>query len=331
MKNAFINQTTIEGLIYEHALEMKVSGPNSKAPGTQFITGTVSVATDDACINIVPVHFTYSTATTSKGGENKTFTALKNIIEGNVGTIMKDGKEKAGKIQINSALGLNEFYTDRNGKEELVSAKRNEGGFVTLVSAINPDEKLRNTFTCDMLITGATRTEANPDKNIPEKVIVKGAIFDFRKALLPVEFSTTNPGAMNYFEGLGATAKEPVFTKVWGRQVSETVVNKIVEESAFGDASVREVTSNRKDFIITGASVEPYVFDDESTITVAELNAAISARELYLASVKQRQDEYKAQKAAAAANAPSAFSTTTAPAAAPATNFVPASNAEFNF
>lgn len=332
MKTSFINQTTIEGLVYEHALEMKVSGPNSKTPGTQFISGTVSIATDDACINIVPVHFTYSTATTSKGAENKTFTALKSIIDGRVGTVMKDGKENAGKVKIDSALALNEFYTDRNGKEELVSAKRNEGGFVNIVSALNPDEKQRNTFTCDMLITGATRTEANPDKNIPEKVIVKGAIFDFRKALLPVEFSTTNPGAMNYFEGLGATSREPVFTKVWGRQVSETVVNKIVEESAFGDASVREVTSNRKDFVITGASVEPYVFDDESTITVAELNEAIAAREIYLASVKQRQDEYKAQKAAAAANTPSAFSaTTTSPAAAPATNFVPASNAEFNF
>ena len=296
MKSAMINKTYIEGLLYEHALELKTSGPNSKTPGTQFITGTISIATDDACVNIVPVHFTYVTATTSKGNTNATFTTLKNIIDGVMGTIMKDGKDKAGKLRIDSALGLNEFYTDRNGKEELVSAKRNEGGFVHVVDALNSDEKSRNTFECDMLITGAVRQEADVEKQIPEKVIVKGAIFDFRKALLPVEFSATNANAMNYFEGLGATSKEPVFTKVWGRQISETIVKTITEESAFGDASVREVKNTRRDFVITGAAKEPYVWDDESTITVKELNEAIAARETYLATVKQRQDEYKASK-----------------------------------
>lgn len=323
MKSAFINQTNIEGLIYEHSLEMKVSGAQSKAPGTQYIAGTVSVATDDACINIIPVHFSYQTATTSKGGENKTYTALKAILDGKVGTVMKDGKDAAGAVNIRSALALNEWYSDRNGTEELISTKRNEGGFVTLIKTIDSDEKNRNTFTCDMLITGANRTEANPDKNIPEKVIVKGAIFDYRKSLLPVEFSTINPNAMNYFEGLGASSKEPVFTKVWGRQVSETVVTRIVEESAFGEASVREIPSNRKDFVITGASVEPYAFDDESTITVAELNEAIVNREIYLASVKKRQDEYKASKASAVPTA-SAF---TPVDAVPNT----AANTEFKF
>ena len=296
MKNAMINKTHIEGLLYEHALELKVSGPNSKAPGTQFITGTISIATDDACINIVPVHFTYVTAVTTKGSNNATFTVLKNIIDGVVGSVMKDGKDKAGKVRIDSALGLNEFYTDRNGKEELVSAKRNEGGFIHTVDTLVDDEKSRNTFECDMIITGAIRQEANPEKQIPEKVIVKGAIFDFRKALLPVEFSAVNAGAMNYFESLGATSKEPVFTKVWGRQVSETVVKTITEESAFGEASVREVKNTRRDFVITGAAKEPYAWDDESTITVKELNDAIAARETYLATVKQRQDEYKASK-----------------------------------
>ena len=53
------NESHIEGLLYEHKLELKVSGPNSKAPGTQFINGSISIATDDACLNIVDVHFTY--------------------------------------------------------------------------------------------------------------------------------------------------------------------------------------------------------------------------------------------------------------------------------
>lgn len=300
MRNV-INKSHIEGILYEHALELKVSGPNSKNPNTPFITGTISIATDNAGVNVVPVHFTYVTATTARGGANATFTTLKNIIDGVLGTKMKDGEDKACKLRIDSAIGLNEFFSDRNGKEELVSAKRNEGGFVHTCDVLVEDEKARNTFECDMLITGATRIEANEERGLPEKVVVKGAIFDFRKSLLPVEFTALNPNAMNYFEDLGASQKNPVFTKVWGRQVSETIVRTIEEESAFGEPSVREVRNTRRDFVITGAAKEPYVWDDESTMTAQELIDAIAARETYLATIKQRQEEYKASKGAAPA------------------------------
>lgn len=293
---AMINTTHVEGLLYEHALELKVSGQNAKNPGVEFISGTVSIATDDACLNIVPIHYTYCTASTSTGKTNQTYILLQNIIDGNYGTIMKDGKEKAAKIRVDSAIGLNEFYSDRSGKEELVSVKRNEGGFAHIADTIAEDEKTRNTFTCDMLITSVMRIEADEEKQIPEKVTVKGAIFDFRKSLLPVEFSALNPNAMNYFEGLGASNKEPVFTKVWGRQVSETITKTITEESAFGEPSVREVKSTRKDFVITGAATEPYIWDDKDTILASELAEAMTERETKLASIKQRQDEYKASK-----------------------------------
>lgn len=310
MRNV-INATHIEGLLYEHDLTIKESGPNSKNPGTKFISGTVSIATDDACTNVVPVHFTYVTATTAKGNANATFTTLNNIISGTYGTYMKDGADKATKLRIDSALGLNEFFSDRNGKEELVSAKRNEGGFVHVADTLAEDEKIRNTFKCDMLITNVRRIEADEEKNVSEHVIVKGAIFDFRKSLLPVEFIASNPNAMNYFEGLEASNANPVFTCVWGRQISQTTVRQIVEESAFGEDSVREVRNTRREFLITGAAKEPYVWDDESSMTAAELNDAIAAREVYLAGLKQRQDEYKASKAAgnnaAAAPAQGAF------------------------
>ena len=299
MKKNMINQTHIEGVLYEHALEAKVTGENSQKPGTPFIAGTVSIATDDAMTNIVPVHFTYVTSTFGSGKPNNTYTILENIVNGTFGSYMKDGADKAVKLRIDSAIGLNEFYTDRNGTEELVSAKRNEGGFVHKIDIIDADEKVRNTFKVDMLINCVTHIDADDERNTPEKAIIKGAIFDFRKSLLPVEFSATNPNAMAYFEGLGATAKEPVFTTVWGRQVSETVVREIRTESAFGEDEVREVKNTRRDFVITGASKEPYVWDDESTITVAELNEAIQKREVDLAAMKKRQDEYKASRAAA--------------------------------
>lgn len=291
------NECHIEGYLYEHNLEKKVSGEKSKNPGTEFISGTISIATDEDILNIVPIHFTYVTALTASGKPNATFATLSNIVDGTYDTVMNGGKDNAAKIRVDSAIGLNEFYSDRNGQEELVSTKRNEGGFVHLVTdGLVDDVKNRNTFKCDMLITNVRHVEADEEKNLPEKAIVRGAIFDFRKSLLPVEFTAVNPGAINYFEGLDASNTNPVFTQIWGRQVSETVVRTITEESAFGDPHVREVKSNRKDWVITGARPEPYEWDDESTLTAAEVNEAGKERELMLAALKQRQDEYKASK-----------------------------------
>ncbi len=307
------NETHIEGILYEHALEAKVTGPNSKAPGTNFISGTISIATDDAMTNIVPVHFTYVTEKTSKGGVNATYSLLQNIIDGVVGTYMQDGADKAAKLRVDSAIGLNEFYTDRNGKEELVSIKTNEGGFVHTTNVLTEDETQRNTFKCDMVITQVTHIDADDERKTPEKAVVKGVVFNFRNEILPVEFTATNAGAMAYFEDLGATASNPVFTKVWGRQVSEVIKREIREESAFGEDSVREVQSTRKDFVITGAAKEPYEWDSEDTILASELTTAIANRETYLATMKQRRDEYKASKGQAT------------PAAAAS------SKAEFNF
>ena len=306
MKKTMINQTHIEGVLYEHNLEAKISGETSKNPGTPFIAGTISIATDDAMTNIVPIHFSYVTATFGSGKPNDTYTTLSNIVNGTFGTYMKDGADKAVKLRVDSALGLNEFYTDRNGKEELVSAKRNEGGFVHKVDALDEDEKVRNTFKADMVITCVTHMDGDDEKGLPEKCVVKGAIFDFRKSLMPVEFSATNPNAMRYFEGLEASQKNPVFTCVWGRQVSETVVKQIRTESAFGEDEVREVKNTRRDFVITGASKEPYLWDDEGSITAVELNEAIQKREVDLAAMKKRQDEYRASKAAPKAAAPAA-------------------------
>lgn len=298
------NETHIEGYLYEHALEMKESGPNSKNPGTKFISGTISIATDEACLNIVPVHFTYVTATTGAGKPNATFTTLLNIVEGAYKTCMGAGKAEAVKLRIDSAIGLNEFFSDRNGKEELVSAKRNEGGFVhAVIDGLAEKESDRNIFKCDMLITNVRHVDGDDEKNLPEKCIVKGAIFDFRKSLMPVEFSAVHPNAIAYFEGLDASNTNPIFTQVWGRQISETIVRTITEESAFGDALVREVKSSRKDWVITGARPEPYVWDDESTMTAAEVNEAMKAREVALAAMKTRQDEYKASKGAVPAKA----------------------------
>lgn len=295
MKKTMINNTHIEGFLYEHKLELKTSGAASKNPGTEFISGTVSIATDDAMDNVVQVHFTYVTATTAKGSPNATYGVLKSIIDGKIGSIMEHGKENAGRIRIDSALGLNEWYDTRNDGQ-LVSVKRNEGGFAHVVTDKLADEKQRATFEVDMVITGVNRIEADEDKNLPERMTIKGAIFDFRKKLLPVEFTTYGAKAMDYFEGLEPSNKKPVFTKLRGNQVSKTIIRTVTEESAFGDSYEKELRSSQRDFVVTWASPETYEWDSEDTLTAAELAEAISQREIDLAEIKKRQDEYQATK-----------------------------------
>lgn len=289
------NSERIEGRIYQHDLAIKtVQNQSSQNFGKEFIAGTLEVAVDDAGLNVIPVHFTYVTEVTSKGQTNRTFTVLKKIIDEGK-TIVTDGMDEATKVRIDTALALNDFYTN---DDSLVSVKTNEGGFVTIVNELSGENE-RNTFSADMVITGVTRIEADEEKNIKEDyVTVKGAIFNFRGDLLPLEFIVKNAGGMKYFEDLGASNSEPVYTKVWGRINCETKTTIVEEESAFGEAAVKKYERKTKEWVITGTAKVPYEFGDEEILTGEELTKAMQAREVMLADIKKRSEEYKAQKAA---------------------------------
>lgn len=308
MKSNFINASHIEGFVYDHTLELRKSGERSKNPGTPFIMGNLSIAVDNALTNIIPVHFTYVTETTASGKTNATFTVLSDIINGKIGSVMKNSAAEAGRVRIDSAIGLNEFYSNRNGTEELVSVKRNEGGFVHSANQIADDENMRNTFAADMIITSVTRSEGDTPR-----AELRGCIFSFRKEVLPVTFTVTNEHGIDYFESLDASPSNPVFTKVWGHQVQTAVQKKAVNnDNGWGEVNLQETTGPRKEWIVSGSNPETYEWDTEETITTEELKKAMSDREIYLAELKHRQEEYQANKnnaATAAASQPSSFQT----------------------
>lgn len=300
MRKNTINKVHVSGKIYDHQLAIKtVQKADSPNFGKEFINGTIDVATDNDGLNVVQVHFTYVTEVTSRGNKNATYAALKNIIDTNK-TILTVGAEDAMMVKIDTALALNDFYTNRNGEETLVSAKRNESGFVTIVSSVEEDEDARCRFETDMLINNVRRIEADPEKNIDKDyVIIKGAVFDFRNAILPVEFVVRSEGGMKYFESLDASSSNPTFTKVWGKINSSTIVTRKEEESAFGEPSIKEYTKTIREWLVTGTSKPDLVYpigDAEAGITVEDIKKAMADREFYLAGVKQRQDEYNASK-----------------------------------
>lgn len=291
-----INTERIEGRIYQHNLTIKtVQNQTSANYGKEFISGNLEVAVDEAGLNVIPVHFTYVTEQTSSGKTNATFTNLKRIIDED-NTWVKVGKDNALKVRIDTALALNDFYTQDGN---LVSVKTNEGGFVSFVNGDLCPENERNTFAADMVITKVDRVEANPEKNINEDyVTVRGAIFNFRNDLLPVDFTVRHKDGMKYFEDLGASNAEPVYTKIWGKIMCMTSISEVKEDSAFGESSVRTYERKEKEWTITGTAKVTYDFGDEKVLTADELKKAMQNRETMLAETKARSDEYRASKAA---------------------------------
>lgn len=299
----FTNTEKIEGYVYSigssfNELQERVSGENSKNPGSKYIAGDLDIAVDEAGLNVVTVHYRYVAPTTSKGSANSTYSALKQIIENPEKRWINGGKENAFKVLCTGvAIAVNDFIAGDGSK---VAALRNENGFCSIVTELGPEAE-RNTFSTDMLITKVTHIEANPDKNIKEDYAsVSGAIFGYGASiptLIPATFSIRNPMGMKYFEDLDASQSNPVFTKVWGKINCMTIRVERTEESAFGEAAVQTYERKSREYLITGTAKVPYDFGDEEILTVEDIKKMSQDRQVLLAEVEKRfNDKQNANK-----------------------------------
>ena len=288
MAKNFINNVHIEGRIFNHTLQKRITGEQSKNPGTEYIGGTINVATDEEGINIVPVRFTYVTAFYSKSGKpNDTYNVLGQIID-NGKTWEKNGKDEAAQVRIDGDIEVNDFL-GRDGN--MVEAKGVRGSFIHFANGqygLNADENKRNTFNADMLIAATIPQEV---ENGQDYLNLRGYVFAYRNALVPVTFSIHNPAGIEYFEKCDISNENPLLTKVWGHIIS--TVQEIKEEiqSAFGTSSVNVTTRTLRAWEIEGCAVEPYEWNDESTITIAEFKQLLEAREQVKAEAKKRAED----------------------------------------
>ena len=307
MKKNFVNTIRVEGYVYQHSLSEKtVQNTASENFGKNFINGSVFVATDEAGLNVVEVHYSYVVPLTKKSKANPTYNALKQIMNGP--TWINDGKDNALKVILEPSIALNDFY-DREGK--LASPKRAEGGFVTICNGttdINPDETKRSIFTVEMVITSLKEVDPDEEKGYEGYHEIRGCIFDFRNAVLPVDFRLRSDQGVDFVASLDPSPSHPAFLKLWGKIISETIAVEVTEETAFGEPLVKKTQRNHKEWLMTGCKPDTEPFGDENTITSEELKAKMQEREIYLANVKKRSDEYQAQKSGGTA-APAVTST----------------------
>ena len=257
-----INNSRIEGKFYEKNLRTGVT-----KKGVDYVSGRVTIHTGGD--NTVTIDV-FEQAITSKGSANQKYPILMQLF--NTPAVM-DGNPDAPTLKVNSSLAANDFY-GRDG--QLVTANKNDGGFITITSAIKPQA----TFEADVLIKNVIREVKNEEET--GRGIVNGFVFDFRQTAHPIKFVIENEKGVEFFEDLGKA-----FIKVWGNQVSSTIVTTRTETSAFGDSREIESTTSRKELIITGCAENPY---DEDALTQEDINAALGARETNLVDLKARQD-----------------------------------------
>lgn len=277
-----INKSHIEGYLYESTLEQKTS---TKDPNSKYISGRLSIQV--APDNIVQVEI-FENEITRAGKKNQKYDKLLSLIGAN--SIVSTGEENAVCLKVDSQLSLNDWYP----QGELVSTLRNFNGFINFLS--EGELKPQATFQADMLIT-ATMDDMSKDENgdfVPNGSLkVKGHIFDFANRIMPVEFLVENEAGIEYFRDIETNT----FTKVWGKQVTQSETVTKVEESAFGDDKVVEFTNTRRKFLITGTNKEPYMFGEEGILTVQEVQDAIANRNVYLADKKAQGQQSSAAAA----------------------------------
>lgn len=280
------NAAHVEGYVFStDRLAQRVS----KKTGTPFINGTVNIATDDKGTNVVPVFFRYVTETFQKSGKpNPAWEILSALIDHEGSDTFEVASTSALKVRIDGSVATNDFVS-RDG--EVVSPKRVEGQFMHIMTNAISDNPA--TFDIDMLIANAAEREVEDGDDF---VNLRGYVFNYRGDVLPVDVNVRSKGGMDYFIDQDISNKNPLLTHIKGSIVSQAITKETTEESAFGDPVVHKVVRNVRSWDVTWAAVEPYEWDDESTITKKEFKQKLDEREERMAEVKRNHDEYQANR-----------------------------------
>lgn len=280
------NSAHIEGYVFSTD---RLANRVSKKTNTPFINGTVNVATDAEGTNVIPVFFHYVTATFKKNGKpNPAYEILQCLIDADGANTYEKVGTDALKVRIDGSVDVNDFVT-RDG--EMASPKRVSGSFMHLMTGDISNEPA--TFDVDMLIAGVSTREVEDGDDFAN---LRGYVFNYRGDALPIDVNIRSHGGIDYFTDAEISSKNPMFTRIKGKIVSQAITHETTEESAFGDPIVHKVTRHIRTWDVTWAAVEPYEWDDDSTITKKEFKQKLDEREEHLAEVKKNHDDYQAKK-----------------------------------
>lgn len=286
MKNK-MNREVLEGRLYDFDLAKKVvKNQSSNYFGQEFWSGTLHIATDEAGLNVIPVHYTFVLPTFGSGKPDSRFSAFEKIVAEEK-TWLKVGKDEAEKIRLTPSGDLNDFYMVND--DRAVSAQRNEGGFITFIKELASEGTPRNKFTYDMIINKVTVVEPKEGTDDVLHARIHGVIFNFREAILPWDLIAYNPKAIEYFEGLGVSSANPIYTQVWGSIKNTTIKVKKEVENAWGEPIIEYSERTRREWVIEGSKPQLYDFTEED---MTDLQKKIADRNVHLEEVKSAAIAY---------------------------------------
>lgn len=288
MKNK-MNREILEGRLYDFDLTKKtVKNQASNYYGQEFWSGTIHIATDEAGLNVIPVHYTFVLPTFGNGKVDSRFSAFEKITTENKAWVREGiGKENAEKIRLTPSGDLNDFYMVND--DRAVSAQRNEGGFITFIKELAPEGTPRNKFTYDMIINKVTVVEPKEGTDDVLHARIHGVIFNFREAILPWDLIAYNPKAIEYFEELGVSSANPIYTQVWGSIKNTTIKVEKEVENAWGEPMIEYSERTRREWVIEGSKPQLYDFTEED---MADLQKKIADRNVHLEEVKSAAIAY---------------------------------------
>ena len=173
--------------------------------------------------------------------------------------------------------------------DRAVSAQRNEGGFITFIKELAPEGTPRNKFTYDMIINKVTVVEPKEGTDDVLHARIHGVIFNFRESILPWDLIAYNPKAIEYFEGLGVSSANPIYTQVWGSIKNTTIRVEKEVENAWGEPMIEYSERTRREWVIEGSKPQLYDFTEED---MADLQKKIADRNVHLEEVKSAAIAY---------------------------------------
>lgn len=272
------NSIIYTGKLYDFDITIRQAKDASKG---YMAFGTLQFAISDNGETIVPLKF-FTNSLTKAGAPNKLFTQLFDILKGAAVIANRQEKDTVFEIkkkievdklaqEISASLSLkprmsgienvpvmragggfssNMFLNAQN--EEVVSVER-QLGFLSLSNST----ELGSSFEADAYLVSAT-PRLDKDGAETGEVNLKALLFDFRDAVIPVNFRTVDEGAYDYFSGL-LEDEETRMVKLNGFELSQVLVQESapapVTHGWGQQPTVRQIKTYDKAFIAKGASV----------------------------------------------------------------------------
>lgn len=297
MREKFLNKTTVSGYIFNlegssdwDKLQHRVTGETSKNPGQDYISGVISIATDDEALNVVQVHFSYVTPEWGKSGKkNQNYDFLLDLIERNENGSLKtfeNSKTEAEKITVTGDLALNEFV---DKEDNFVAVKQIRGTFVGNMSA---RDTMGASFELEALISNAALREVEDGEDYMN---INGYAFNFRNELLPIQLTVRIPSGISFFEGADISSKNPFLGKISGDVVSNIITIAKDESDLDGFGEAKPTTRSIRAWEVRSAR-RTLEFGDEEALTLTEMKKLVVDRADHEAEVRKQIEDRKAAR-----------------------------------